>query len=80
MRKLSTVERSGLCLGIVLALAGGWLALFPRESVGHIDAKRYRKDTSNFLKLSKEECRGYGMLALGVGLGLGLLSVYPLKR
>ena len=81
MRKLSTVEKSGLCLAAILVLGGAWLALCPKETVGRIAANdRLGSDRSYILKLSKQECRVYGLLTVGAGLAVGALAVYPLKR
>lgn len=80
MRKLSSVERGGLFLSFIVVLGGVWLALFPKEAVGSIPANESYRDVSYILKVSKRECRMYGVLAIGGGLALGALAVYPLKK
>ena len=81
MRKLSSVEWAGLCLAAVLVFGGAWLALFPEDRVGRRASNGLLgDDTSYVMKLSKEECRIYGVLSIIGGLGLGALAVYPLKR
>ena len=81
MRKLSSVERTGLCLGIAFVLIGGWLAVVPKEFSAGIPATNanytegaYRHD------VTKLGCRIYGVLAVGMGLALGALAVYPWKK
>jgi hypothetical protein len=80
MRKLTSVEKGGLCFGIILVVVGGWLTLFPRVSIGRIGANDWSTDKSYVLKISKKECRAYGILAVVGGLALCALAVYPLKR
>ena len=80
MRKLTSLERMGLWLGIVMVLTGGWFALFPEKYSAGIAALNYTSDASYHQYVSKEGCRVYGLISVGVGLGLGALAVYPLKR
>ena len=81
MRKLSPTEWAGLCLAAVLVFGGAWLTLFPKEMVGRrASNNRIGGDTSYVIKLSKKECRVYGILSVVTGLSLGALAVYPLKE
>jgi hypothetical protein len=80
MRKLTSVEKGGLCSGIILVVVGGWLTLFPRESIGRIAANNKYTDSSYILKISKKECRAYGILAVVGGFAFCALAVYPLNK
>jgi hypothetical protein len=64
-----------------LLLGGGWLALFPSESVNRVAANDHEGgDHSYILSLSKKECRTLGFVTAAFGLALGAFAVFPLKR
>lgn len=55
--------------------------LFPIEFVARRSANDHFKSDRSFVqKVSKNECRVYGLVCLGTGILLGGLAIYPLKR
>lgn len=81
MRKHSSVERIGLCLGMAFILIGGWLAIFPKAYGARIPATSDSYIEESYVQsVTKQGCRVYGVIAVGIGLGLGVLAMYPLKQ
>jgi hypothetical protein len=78
MRKLTSMERCLLAMGILITLVAAWLVVFPREFTMRVPAGRFNNDSYS-LHANKSGCRVFGIVDLGVGLGLCFLAVYPLK-
>lgn len=80
MRKLSSLERIALGVAIGMVMFGGWMVLFPKESVGIIPASERYRDRSYIQTTSKEASRVHGVIIIVSGLTFGALAIYPLKR
>jgi len=78
MRKITSMERLLLAVGIMISLVATWLVIFPREFTMRVPAGRFN-DHPYLLHATKSECRFFSIADLGVGLGLCFLSLYPLK-
>lgn len=53
-----------------MILIGGWMVLFPKQSVGSIPASERYRDRSYIQKMSKEACRVHGVIIILAGLTL----------
>ena len=78
MRKFTSTERWLLAMGSLITLVAAWMVVFPREFTMLVPAGRFNNHPY-LLHASKNECRVFGIVDLGVGLGLCFLAVYPLK-
>ena len=79
MRRLTSLEKTLLILSAVFLMAGIWALLFPREFVYPGVDVRFQTPVAP-VQFSKNEFRVYGALSMTVGLCLGGLAFYPLKR
>ena len=68
-------------MAVLLTAVGGWTMLFPHEFVAQRSFNDHFKSERSFVqKVSKNECRVYGLVCFGTGILLGGLAIYPLKR
>jgi uncharacterized protein YjeT (DUF2065 family) len=76
MRRLTTIEKSAVALGVVFVVIGAYMTVHPAEGFVFHPGYKYRTGTNQPEHVSKSGSQIYGGLAVVMGCGICWLAFY----
>ena len=81
MRDLTPLEKMFIVMSTVIILGGLWAVVFPRAFAAMMPGNEHHGSGKPYLQsFSESDCKRYGALCIGAGLGLNALACFPLNR
>ena len=80
MRKLTSLEKALVGIGVLFVIGGLWAMLFQEEFVASMPSSLRGTVGSYMQNFNVSNCRLYGALSMAVGIGMCAFAILPLKR